>query len=1051
MINPRLLFAGTALAAFAAPFVAAKLSAQTVISTPRTTPVVTSTANNGQPADVRIETAGSVTVTSGAAVTVDSNNAVTNAGTIAIANADNATGILVTGARTATITNSGTITIDEAYTPTDTDNDGDLDGPFAVGTGRTGIRIDGPLTGNLVHSGTITVEGNNSAGIRASGPITGTVTHEGKTTVRGDNTVGVALDDVSGNVRLAGEIAVGGQNAAGAVLSGDIGGRLQVQSLITATGYRTVPAPADTSRLDADDLLQGGSALVIEGNVAGGIIFEIAPPNLVATDPDEDKDGIEDAKELNTRIVAYGAAPAVQIGGADNIAIGALQGTATGFGIVLSGTVLGDGVYQDVTGTGMRIGGRGGDVTIAGGMQVNGQIGGASRGGNATGLHLAAGTTLPELRNAGTLGAGVTGTTGTGQATALLIDSGASLATLRNSRVISASTISAGSATAILDRSGTLGLIENSGAIIAAGAAADSGRNVAIDLSARSGDSIIRQTVVASGVAAPSITGDVRFGAGNDLLDLADGTMAGNVFFGGGTNRLNLSGDAIFFGTADFGGGAGTLGLAGTSVFEGRLAGSQNIAVNIAGGTFAVTGPATIASLDVGSNAVIGATVGGPATGATAITVTGAATFGTGTKIRVRLADLATAVGTHTIITAGSLTGAANLTADAALVPFLYKAALGVSGNTINIAVTRKATAELGLNASESAAFDALFAALPKDTKVADLFLGIGNAEVFQAYVAQTLPDHAGGNFEGLSQGLRAFDRHFMDPNSPFDEEGKFRIIADFANWNIDKERGQSAAFDLSGLGFRGGAEYLTGVGAFGVTGSWLWNKHQNGPLDNSVLSDSYEVGAHWRGKFGPVIAFGRVGAGKADFSGSRVFAGGTGANAVNYTIARDWSGNFVTATGGASIEGGGQFFFFRPSLVIDYLRLKEDGYTETGGGTALNLTVEDRTSKEIGINGAVAVGADLWGMQARDRGWLRLEAEGGWREMLTSDLGVTRARYNDGAQFTLTPENRDGGWFARARALGGDGSYKIAGEAGLEERFGEVGYSLRASIRLGW
>jgi len=94
---------------------------------------------------------------------------------------------------------------------------------------------------------------------------------------------------------------------------------------------------------------------------------------------------------------------------------------------------------------------------------------------------------------------------------------------------------------------------------------------------------------------------------------------------------------------------------------------------------------------------------------------------------------------------------------------------------------------------------------------------------------------------------------------------------------------------------------------------------------------------------------------------------------------------------------------------------------------------------------------ADLFGMQARDRGWLRIEGEGGWRELLTSDLGATRARYNTGQQFTLNADGRDSGWFARARMLGGDGSYKIAGEVGLEEQFGNIGYSLRASIRFGF
>ncbi len=1042
----RTLLAGTALAALSSP-----LAAQTVINTARTTPVVTSTVNAGQPNDVRIDTAGSVTVASGTAVTADSNNSVTNAGAIKISNADNAVGIRVTADRTANIANSGTITIDETYTATDADNDGDLDGPFATGTGRTAILIEGALTGNLSHTGTILVEGNNSAGIRAMGPITGNVTHEGKTTVTGTNALGVGLGGVSGNVRLAGEITVQGQGAQGAVLSGDIGGRLQVQSSITATGYRTVPAPADPSKLDADDLLQGGSALVIEGNVARGIVFEIPPADLVTTDPDEDKDGIEDAKEGTTRIIAYGAAPAVQIGGSANTAIGATQNTATGFGIIMAGTILGDGTYAGVNGTGMRIGGRGGEVAIAGGMLVGGQIGGASRGGNATGIELAAGTRLPELRNAGTIAATVSGTTGTGQATAVLIGEGATLPMLRNSKSITATTITGGSAFAILDRSGTLGLIENSGAIGASGADVTSTRNVAIDLSARTGDSIIRQTLVAAGVTAPSITGAIRFGSGNDLLDLADGSLTGNVSFGGGTNRLQLSGDAVLSGNADFGGGAGFLTLAGTALFNGRLTGAQNVAVNLGSGTMVLSGPTSIASLDVGANGVIGATLGGAAGTSTAITVGGNASFGTGSKIRIRLADINTAVGNYTVISAGSLTGASNLAADSALVPFLYKAALAVSGNNINVAVTRKATSELGLNASEAAAFDPLFAALSKDTKVAELFLGINTADVFQAYVAQTLPDHAGGSFEGLSQGLRAFDRHFMDPDAPFDQEGGFRIIADFANWNGSKERGQSADFDLTGLGFRGGAEYLTGVGAFGVTGSWLWNKHTSGPGDNSVLSDTYEAGVHWRGKFGPVVGFARVGAGKADYTGSRVFAGGTGTSAVSYTLGRDWSGDFVTATGGVSIEGGGRFFFFRPSVVVDYLRLKEDGYTETGGGNALNLTVDARSSKEVAVNGGIALGVDLWGMQARDRGWLRLETEGGWRELLTSELGATRARYNTGAQFTLNPDGRDSGWFARARALGGDGSYKIAGEVGLEEQFGQIGYSLRASIRLGW
>ena len=1040
----RSLLVGTALAAIAQPLVA-----QTVINTARTTPVRTSTVANGQPDDVRIDAAGSVTVTSGDAVTIDSNNDVANAGKITITNANNASGIFVSGPRTADIVNTGTITLDETYTPTDTDNDGDIDGTFALGQGRTGIRIDGALTGNVSQSGTILVEGNQSAGVRISGPLTGNFVHDGKTSVTGNQSVGVAAGDISGNVRLAGEINVKGAGVQGAVLNGNIGGALRVQSNIIATGYRTVPAPSDVSRLDADDLLQGGSALVIEGNVAKGIIFEVAPANNVASDNDEDKDGIEDAKEGNTKITSYGNAPAVVIGAAGrDIAIGATEGTPSQFGIILSGTVLGDGVYAGVEGTGMRLGGRGGNVSVANGMLVNGAIGAAALNANATALDVAAGTSLPELRNAGTISATVTGATG-GRAAAVLVREGASMPVLRNAKTITATTVKDGSAYAILDRSGTLGLVENSGSISAAGALAGSGRNVAIDLSARTGDSTIRQTVVGAGISAPSITGDIRFGSGSDLLEIADGKVAGNVSFGAGINRLSLSGDALFSGNADFGGGAGFLNLSNTAVFSGRLLGAQNLAVGISGGTLLVAGPTNIASLDVGATGVIGATLGGAAN-ATAITVSGAATFAKGAKIKIQLSDITNAEGTFAVITAGSLIGAGDLTADSALVPFLYKATLAIVGNTINVDIDRKATADLGLNASEAIAFDKLFVALGDDDDVANIFLSIGEAELFQKYVAATLPDHAGGTFEGISQGLRTFNRHFMDPASPFDEVGKLRVIGDFASWNADKERGQSAAFDLSGLGFRGGLEYLTGVGAFGVTATWLWNEHKT-PFDASVIGNSYEAGAHWRGKFGPVVGFARAGFGKSDLSGKRQFTGGTGPDAVSYNIERAWNGDFVSAAGGVAVEGGSQFFFFRPSVMLEYLRLSEDGYEEEGGGDALNLTVEGRTSKEMAVNAGVALGVDMWGMQARDDVWFRLEGEGGWRELLTSDLGETVARYGDGDEFALTPEGRDSGWFARVRALGGDGSYRIAGELGLEEQFGQIGYSLRASLNFGW
>ena len=140
-------------------------AAQTKIETATTTPVTTATIKAGTPDDILVTSTGSIGGTGPVAITINSNNKVTNQGSISLGGVTNATGILANAGVTSEIVNSGKITLDEAYTPTDADNDGDLDGSFAVGSGRVAIRTLGAFTGNITNSGQITVEGNDSAGI----------------------------------------------------------------------------------------------------------------------------------------------------------------------------------------------------------------------------------------------------------------------------------------------------------------------------------------------------------------------------------------------------------------------------------------------------------------------------------------------------------------------------------------------------------------------------------------------------------------------------------------------------------------------------------------------------------------------------------------------------------------------------------------------------------------------------------------------------------------------------------------------------------------------
>ena len=179
----------------------------------------------------------------------------------------------------------------------------------------------------------------------------------------------------------------------------------------------------------------------------------------------------------------------------------------------------------------------------------------------------------------------------------------------------------------------------------------------------------------------------------------------------------------------------------------------------------------------------------------TAITVTGNASFAEGAKLKLRLTDIAQAEGTYTVISAGSLTGAGDLDSDVALVPFMYDALLAVdqAAGLVNVDIARKATEELGLNRAQASAYDAVYAALADDDDVAGVFLGITEKNAFRAAVAQTLPDHAGGAFDGISLGIRTFARRLANPDGPLEREEKLSILFDAAAWDSSKDEGETA------------------------------------------------------------------------------------------------------------------------------------------------------------------------------------------------------------------------------------------------------------------
>jgi autotransporter-like protein len=1013
----RLLLATTGLSTLA--MLATPAAAETVISTATTAPVTTSSLG-----DIHVSSTGSIKPTTGVAVTINSSNFVKNEGTIAIQGANNSAGIVANPGLTGNITNAGTITIDENYTPTDTDGDGDIDGPFAQGSGRFGIHVlsGGTYTGNIVNSGTISIEGNQSAGIAVDSALTGSLTSNGKISVLGDNSVGIRSGPVSGNVTVGSgsSVTVQGKAAVGVLFGGNIGGALVLQGSISTTGYRSTTAPADTSKLDADDLLQGGSAVVVAGNVANGILLDTRPADNSTTSTDEDNDGIPDANETTATIASFGAAPAMMIGSSNqDINIGAVASSTDGNGLVIKGTIGGFGVYSGVSATGLSIGGTGRNVTIAGGMTVTGAINASATGANATAVHIGAGASVPQMLLSGNIAATGGGTTSS-SAQAILIDSGATVNSIINSGAIGTTRSgTSGGAAAIVDKSGTLALIQNSGGIGVTDAALLGDSATAIDLSANTTGATVRQVAAASGKPAPMILGNILFGSGGDTLDLQAGSVLGKV---------------------DFGGGADSLSLTGATLFRGTLANSGGLAVSVGNGStldIQTIGAVNIASLNAGAGSTIGVIVGGTAN--TLYNVSGSASFGTGSKLLVTLDRVGVANGSYTILDAGTLTGAANLTTSN--LPFLFNGTLtsDATAGTVSLNLQRKDSSTLGLNASEAAIFDAALKAADNDLPVAGAFLSVADSGQLKRTLQQLLPDHAGGVFETATKGSRLAAETLSDPKHV---RG---IWVQQVAWGSSKSIGDTSSYDLSGWGATGGYDLsLGGFGSVGVTAAYLWGK--DGHDANELLSNHYEGGVYWRGGTGPLQAWARATAGTISFHSKRNFNADSSSGAVTRAADGKWNGKLYSGSAGASYEAHFGRLSIRPNASIEYYKLSEGQYTETGGGDAMDLTVRSRSSDETAANALMSLGYDLAGRDP-DSTWLRLELEGGRRQILSGSLGNTVASFGSGDPFTLTAEERTSGWRGAFRFIGGGDSMSFAAAVNAEQQQGKMSIGARLGV----
>lgn len=999
--------------------VAAPAWAETAISTAVTAPVATATAASGARDDVKVTSAGSIKVTSGAALTLNSNNNVTHEGAISIADASNATGLAIVGGNTGEVKLSGSIVVDETTEIKDTDSDGDNDGPFAVGSNRVGVRVTGPATfhGSITQTaGSITVEGNDSAGVSLESAIDGSLQTAGIISVVGDRSFGLhALGTVGGDVAVTGAVTAQGKDSVGVALDDNVGGKLSINAAVGASGFRSTTRGTDAvvAKLDADDLLIGGPAVRVRGDLFGGM--------LVGS---------------SGSASAFGSAPGVLIGSdLRSVRLGVLGTGADAFGFMNKGTVGGSGIYDGISAVGLKFGGLGGAVTVDGGIWNSGSILATGVKASATAFWMGAGAQSANLTNAGVIKA-VNVAVDANDITAIRVDAGAALPYLANSGSISALVSgSKASATAVLDASGSLRTIENIYSIVAAVTATDTtvpvtGRAIAFDLRANTAGVLLKQYANSDTTITPTITGDVLFGSGAARLELLAGVLNGAVAFGSGADSLKIDGGAKLTGAlTDAGGGLSI------DIVKGRLTDTSTATVNLT-------------SLNLGAAGELVFTADPKAAKATLFNVSGAATLATGSKIGLTFASKLEAPASFTLIKAGSLTTGAldqTLLGDT---PFLYKTTLRVDTPTTSLVadVRRRTAAEANMTASEASAYDAVFAAFDKDAAVRDALLSKTTQAGFQGLYDQFLPDHSGGLFHTLAAASDAAARG-PDSDASMENQGGLRAWTQEIAVMIKRDVDRSTAYDAGGFGIAAGIEAPdTALGAIGLQTSFLnVDIDEAGAVGSESLSGTVlSAGVYWRESLGDLTVGAGITGGYASMKSERVLSD----NGFTRTAASDWKGATVAAHAHVNWNLEGDTFYAKPQATLDYFLLKEGDRTETGGGDAVNLAIDERSSSQIAAFAGVSVGAKF-GMKGDFRWGPELTA--GWRQVSGDGADATTARFvSGGSAFTIASPELSGGGAVVRLALRGQSEYlDFALEGGGEIRDDYEAYDARIVARM--
>jgi len=1001
-------------------------TAQTVVDADRTTPLNTETDG-----DVEINAGITVATEGGTIITFNSENDVTNAGVISTEDANDSIGVLITGGASGDYTQTGNINLTETFVAEDTDNSGTIDEPFAEGSNRIGILISGasPFTGNVnIESGQIAIEGNDSAAIRLAtdASISGDIISAGTLSVVGENAVGLDIQGaVIGQLANNGVVSTQGTNATSIRVSGDVTGEFRNTGQVSNTGFRFTQRPNLIGRnlIDADDTQQAGAAIEINSNISQGVFLG---QNVVTTEND---DGTSTSTVTSiSNISQFGLAPAVLVDGDGTpISLGLVSTISDPddpdfdpdlqFGFINQGQITTSGIFDDVGTTGVELA----DVTVQGGIFNSGAItantfrsgddgtaDAAGFDGHSRGFFLSRNATVEDFINEGIIA--VTSTEAADaifqdrdniiparlvQATTIEISADSALERLINRGVISAtSTARLSNTVVVVDRSGTLGTIINEGSILALNIDSDAANDsnvdftsTALDLSANTDGVTLTQRLAVDEDTSdnftpnpPAIIGDILLGNGDDTVTSSAGSIIGSISFGDGADILSLNDTNL---TGEISDNDGDLVI--TVENNSSLSQSNASTINV-----------TSASFDETSS--FQTVLDGVAGTSGALIASDTISFADGAEIGVNLNNIIQN-GSESFVVASAdnlvIEGAIDQL-DTSVSPFLYDVTYSLDpndANTLLVTLDLRSTDDLGLDSRQAASFTSAFEALASNAQLGQAFTAITEQNEFNSAFNQLLPEISASplyfiqaNVDGA---IGAVGSHLDNARRSQDRSGGawLQQFTYFADRELD---GLSEQFRGFGFGFTGGFD--TAWGPFHTIGANLGFASTQVEdvlgVDEPLNIVTYQAGAYAGAEYGNLSLDLYGGVGVSDIESNRLVRFG------------DFSGQARGERNATHINGSARFgytaeindrFWVRPAVSVDYLRLDEEGFRETGD-QGLALGVESRVSDRAGVSALFNAGAVFNG----NRTWIRPSLRAGYRNDFISDPVLTQFRFID-------------------------------------------------------